>query len=311
MAISLAIIGASVGGEISASPNVYLVSNDVCIPSQPEPCCVAGAYLNATFLYWRAAEEGIGTCGPLKTQEISGGTVVASLISKGNDPNFSWAGGYRIAAGYEFSGAWNAVAYWTHYKNHDNKHHIQNAQLDWRLDYDTIDLALGYNWNINTCFNLRPFFGLRGAQIDQKVLLCTDDGTLYKLNRSQRINKQDFTGLGPLLGIKANWGISCGFSFYATAACSVLYGNYHVKLKSIKQFKQGVSLSCGKRRHDANTAVADLAFGIQYEKCCFDRSRFIMSLGVEHHQYFNYNRMNSGYGDLCLDGGTLSAGLIF
>ncbi len=311
MAISIAIIGSSAGGEISAAaPCVYLVSDDVCIPNQPEECFAAGAYLSGSYLYWRASEEGIGSCGPLKTQEVNG-TVIASLISKADDPDFRWGGGYRVTAGYELSDTWGVAAYWTHYKNHDNKHHIQNARLNWKLDYDTIDLALGYNWTPNSCFNLKPFFGLRAAQIDQKILLNSNHGNLTRFSSTERKNKQHFNGLGPLLGIKANWGISNGFSFYLSAACAVLYGKHHVKLQNIKQFKEGYSLSCGKRRHNVNTAVSDLGFGIQYEKCCFDKSRLIVALGVEHHQYFNYNRMGNSYGDLSLDGVTLSAGLVF
>lgn len=310
MAISLAIVNGFAGGGISAAPPIVcVVTDDVCIPDQPEQSCIAGAYLNAAFLYWRASEEGIGSCGPLRSEEVNG-AVISLLKTKGNDPNFSWAGGYRIAAGFEFTDTWAAAGYWTHYRNHDNRHHIQCSHLRWKLDYDTLDLVLGYNWTPNTCFNVKAFFGLRGAEIDQKILICADHGTLVPVSRTKRISKQDFEGLGPVLGFKANWGMTCAFSFYASAACSVLYGNYHVKLTNLKQLKDGVSVSCGKRRLHACTTVADLAFGIQYEKCCFDKSRFIMALGVEHHQYFNFNRMNN-YGDLCLDGGTLSAGLIF
>jgi hypothetical protein len=310
MAFSLAILGSSLGGEISALSNVYLVSDDVCIPDQCEVCSTTGAYLSGSYLYWRASEEGIGSCGPLKTQEVNG-TVIASLISKADDPNFRWGGGYRITAGYDLSETWGIAAFWTHYKNHDNKHHIQNSRLNWKLDYDTIDLALGYNWAATCSFNLKPFFGLRGAQIDQKILLCSNHGTLTRFNSTERDHKQHFNGLGPLLGIKANWGMSNGFSFFAAVAYSVLYGKHHVKLQNIKQFKEGYSVSCGKRRHDVSTAVTDLAFGFQYEKCCFDKSRLILSLAVEHHQYYNYNRMGNSHGDLCLDGVTLTAGLTF
>lgn len=308
MALSIALVSGFVGGEISAnSPYVCIVSDDVCLPEQES--CAAGVYFSSSFLYWRAAEEGIGNCGLLKTQEING-AVISSLQNKSSDPNFKWTGGYRIALGYELSNTWDAAAIWTHYHNHHNKHCIKTSHFCWKLDYDTIDLVLGYNWSPTSCFVVRPYFGLRGAQIDQKVNLFSENGSLSQFSKTQRHNKQDYTSMGPLLGVKGNWGMACGFSVYASAACSVLYGKFHVKLQNLSQLKRGVALSCAKRRLDGCTTVADLAFGIQYEKCCFDKTRLILSLGVEHHQYFNYNRMGS-YGDLCLDGGTFSAGFIF
>lgn len=310
MSISMAIVSGFVGSEISAySPNVCLVADDVCFPTQQQESCIAGVYLSSSYLYWRAAEEGIGNCGLLKTQEING-AVISSLQSKSSDPNFKWSGGYRIAAGYELSKTWDVAAIWTHYHNDRNKHCVQSSHFRWKLDYDTVDLALGYNWSLNSCFVIRPLLGVRLAQIDQKVDLFSVNGNLARFSKTQRHNKQDYKGVGPLLGIKGNWSMACGFSLYASAACSVLYGKYHVRLQNLSQLKNGVALSCAKRHLDGCTAVADLAFGIQYEKSCFDQCRIIFALGVEHHQYFNYNRMGS-YGDLCLDGGTFSAGLIF
>jgi len=115
--------------------------------------------------------------------------------------------------------------------------------------------------------------------------------------------------VGPLVGVEGDWKLGCGFSVYANASFAILYGNFRVHFDQSQEFVDGGEYCEIKRRLHACQGVVDAGLGIRWETCVC-KTNVWFQLGLEHHRYFNQNRFGN-YGDLCLDGGNLSAGFAF
>jgi hypothetical protein len=188
-----------------------------------------------------------------------------------------------------------------------------------------IDVFAGYGYDINACFSFRPFFGVRSARIDQKThnggrFYSDIDSSLpsYSLssylsdNRVTTVNrnKQKFNGVGPLIGLEADWNIGCGFSLYVSADVTWLYGQFDVHLHEVAEFFDGANICKFRSDLDTVLAGADAAIGVRWITDCYCNTRLILQVALEHHIYYDYNRIGN-YGDLSFDGVSISAGLEF
>ncbi len=282
-----------------------------CLPCEPD-CCGKG-FLGIDLLYWRAFESGLDVCVPICASDIvtSEEKVISQLHGRGREPNFKWSPGFRLGTGYQFASDWIVGAFWTHFHSHSSRHGEHN--LHWNLDLDVIDLVFGYEYDLGSCFTLTPFAGLRGARIDQK--LHNDDtfsssSSVFNELFSIHENKEKFSGIGPLLGVEGDWGLGCGFSLYASASLSWLYGHFNIKQCTFDESTIFINSSRINKHLDANLAATDATVGIRWETCFCLNTQLILQVGLEHHRYFDYNRFGH-YGDLSFDGVNFSAGLVF
>jgi hypothetical protein len=281
--------------------------SDFCYSCYPQ--CNFKGFIIADLLYWRAFESGLDECIPVKVfDEVNcDGKVVSKFKGKNHDPRFKWDPGFRIAAGYVFEN-WDVVFSWTHFNSHTDA--SNRKELRWNLDYDVIDIITGYETELASCLTLRPFAGLRAAQIDQKVRT----GRLHHASssglNSHRRNHEDFSGFGPLLGLDTNWNIGYSFSIYASASVSWLYGNFDIKLIEDTKFSNARNHFQVKKHLNAILSAVDAAFGLRWQTCLYSDIQLVLQLGLEHHCYFDYNRLGN-YGDLSFDGVNFSAGIAF
>lgn len=285
------------------------VSECNLLPCGPTPSCGRG-FVSADFLYWRAFEGGLAECLPCEEVNCLNDEMVFSEVrGEKKDLHYKWKPGIRLGAGYHSSNNWDVAAYWTDFRSDARGDHSYAQPSQWKLDFQVVDLLVGYKLDVYPCcLTLRPFAGVRLAEIDQSLKACHSNlcsRTAFKEHR-----KQDFSGIGPLFGIGANLNLACGLSLYADVAGSVLYGNYRANSKKADLFLGAGSLSRFKQHLHACQAVFDAAFGISWETCFYNELQLIFRLGVEHHCYFDHNRMGD-YGNLNLDGGSFSATVIF
>lgn len=278
-----------------------------CAPTCAPACC-AEYFIRADLLYLRAYEGGLEVCGPSESSDVinTDGSVTSAFRGKVDDLNFKWDPGYRIGAGYR-TNSWDVELYWTHlYSKADRHGHEHSAR--WNLNFDVVDFLIGSDFYSSDCFTVRPYIGVRGARIRQRLHSFaseTDRGTTDIAR-----NRERFNGVGAITGFDAIWKLNCGLSLYADAAISCLYGRYRVRLDEAHTFPNAEDF-CESRKHlQAVALVLDSAAGIRWEKCFCDNKRFMLSLGVEQHRYFDHNRMGC-YGDLCLTGVVLSGGFGF
>ncbi|CDR34247.1 Lpg1974 family pore-forming outer membrane protein [Criblamydia sequanensis] len=286
--------------------------NNNCYSCEPcQPACCGRGYIGIELLYWRAFNSGFDVCipGDVSTVVTPQGTVITDTSGRWIEPDYKWKPGFRIGAFYEFGDCPVFVgSLWSHLRSHSDGSRNENS-IRWDVDYDVLDLIVGYDYDLNSCVGLRPYAGLRYARIDQKIQLdgfsletaLVEDFFLIDVN-----NRQDFTGIGPLIGIEGDVGIGCGFSVYANLSVACLYGNFKVHFHEFEQTIDTISFCNARRNQDASIAVADAGVGIRWETC-YCNTQLILQLGLEHHRYYDYNRLC--HGDLSFDGVNFSIGI--
>ena len=300
---------------MAASSSVHGSDQDFCAPTccDSTPCCTTccGDFtVGARILYLRAYEGGLSNvCDQTEiSNTIEGGVLVSRLEGRNHDPDFDWNLGFSIGAGYQFADSnCGFAANWLHYHNHSGS---GSDEHKWKLNYNVVDLVYLCDCGCSTCFNVIPFAGLRYARVDQKLdsyLISSDDGIL---EISDGEVKEDFSGIGPIFGVEADWRLGCGFSLYANIAGSVLFGRFHVHSDNINEFDTGINIDHLIKHTDASQFVLDLGFGVRWETCfCCDKT-LVLQLGVEEHRFFNHNQF-CGYGDLSLAGVSFGVGIGF
>ena len=285
--------------------------NEDCNPCQPT---CSRAYIGAELLYWRAFQNGLDICVPTDVSDtVTDGEVISTFRGEGHEPNFEWHPGFRINVGFEMPSCnkWDIATTWTHFHSHVHGSH-HGDRPHWNINLDVVDVVAGYRLDLGDCFTVRPFAGLRVARIDQKIhIVDFADGTDFGDLISEDVNnKERFRGIGPLLGLEANWNMGCNFSLYANASISWLYGKFHVRQTEFEDVV-GASNFCEVEKHlNGTQAIADVGLGIRWQTCFCMNTQLIIQLGLEHHRYFDHNRIGC-YGDLSFDGLNLGAGLAF
>lgn len=280
-----------------------------------QPCGCGQGFISAGLIYWRAYEGGLNTCSGVETTDVvANERVISTFSGRSRDPDFNWNPGFRIAAGYQLACSnWGFGADWTHFHSHERgSNHVR-----WDLNYDEIDLVVGYDYELGRCFKLVPYAGLRAARIDQKVRsgdFHSSSSSSFSLSSSDLItfhhHKQKFSGLGPVLGVEGVWDIGCGFSAYANGSVSWLYGKFNIRFIDDEEFALGEN-HCKLRKHlDAVVTAADAGFGVRWKTCFCGNMELYLQLGFEHHIYYEYNRIGC-CGDLSLDGLNFTAAIGF
>lgn len=291
----------------------YTAVCDICEPT-PEPCCPQSCgrlYFGGAALYLRAFEGGLSSAcdGTEITTTTEDGLIISRLEGRAHDPNFKWNLGYRVELGYEFANSCCDIGViWTHYDSHSQSHG-DASQHNWNIDFNVVDLVYGCDYNCSPCFAVTPFGGIRYAAINQNLHVEFSnlvDGAISS-SLTGRL-KEDFVGIGPLIGLEADWNMGCGFSLYGGISVAALYGTFHVRSQQSEQFPIGINIDHTRKNVQACQTVVDAEFGIQWETTfCCDKCLFVR-LGVEQHRYFNFNQF-CGYGDLNIDGVCLGLGV--
>ena len=66
------------------------------------------------------------------------------------------------------------------FNTHTSKDHENSNRFRWAIDYTTIDLVAGINFELHSCLTFHPFGGIRFADIDQNLgleeLILTSQG---------------------------------------------------------------------------------------------------------------------------------------
>lgn len=283
-------------------------------------------YFRGDLLYWKPHLSGLeldfGTSSIIDT--IVDDTQI--FLTKESDvyPHFDWNVGYRLAAGYQFGCSdWEIEAFYTYFhgsgsrKCHEDPFTINTGKC--KIRFNLFDVVLAYHVSLCPSLLLKPFIGIRNANIHERVdaFLVTDilvsPDTLATETRTFN-DRENFNGTGVVFGVQGDWDITCGFGIYGTAATSVLYGDHKLRFKDQDIFTSPFSkliFSKNTRHLHEFTCNIDLALGIRWQTCILDKYQVTLLLGFEHHQYFNEGHLSVNRGDLCFDGGVFSAQIDF
>ncbi len=302
----------------------------------------SGIFLQGDVLYWTARELGLEYA--LKVNSAETHYAVEGL-------QFDWDFGFRAGIGTTTKGRrLDLGLYWTHLFtrakdrgsisssegfipiwSHPNfvlsSETATDADADWKLNYNELDLNFQYAFYVGKSFILRPFLG--------PSLLWLNQGYKLKYGRAEPVSGDDhvkmknkFTGVGLTAGSDLQFCFKHGWSLYGKAGVGLYYGKFHIKRKEhfIDELDDFESLHAKQLLH-VGTPTTTLGIGIRWDHG-FSHNRYSLSLKLLWEQllFFGQNQLfrfltpsnndvQSNYaanqGDLTLQGGTFSVHFTF
>ena len=98
------------------------------------------------------------------------------------------------------------------------------ATAEATLSYDVFDLEMGRRMMLGDSLALRPFGGLRFAEIDQNFNITYNGGDA---NQDLVSNHLKFDGGGVRAGVQVDWMLFEHWTVYGRAAGSLMTGDYN------------------------------------------------------------------------------------
>ena len=204
-------------------------------------------HLFEDFLYWKASEQTASTWASVVT--ITDQLAVRDFTASNVD--FHWSPGIRVGFDYDMPRFGDIKGYWTYLSTKANEaiyaqpgHIILpeffngftsgnvffEASLSWRLKMHVFDVELGHAMHPSDALMLRPFIGVKGAAIDQKI--ASDWNALVYRSTEEVTN--NFYGVGPSFGIDGVWNIYRNLSLVSNASTAFLWGHWQVTDKYVR-----------------------------------------------------------------------------
>jgi hypothetical protein len=245
-----------------------------------------------------------------------------------------WDLGFRVGAGHVFScDCWNFRAYWTHFRSQGkksltrprelietqffggfiNRDIADSARVGLKFDYNMFDAQLGREFCFGDCFSLRPFTGVKGGWIDQKISTAWNNLVLipFSLYSSTEDLTNDFWGVGPVAGVGSKWGKN--LFLFGDFEGAILWGTWENTDRYANSRGEVINTNT------KNTQLASLSLhaflGIGWE-ANFGCARLAARLGYESQIWFCQFRIATFqqlrvHGDLTIQGGTARVSLEF
>jgi hypothetical protein len=266
----------------------------------------------ADALYWQASE----TVDWSLTNNLS----LPNQVIAYNTIDFDFAPGFRVGAGINKNDWYGRVLY-THYHVKENESVQGNVvsafipgkfaqglyksgQVDFKIDYNMVDIDLYKQIQVGESFLLRPIIGLKGGTINQQVNTQFQGG----ITVLERVSN-DFTGFGPKAGIESRWVFykanDIAYSLAADVSTALMWGKWSIK-DNLTQSNSSLpsSLRVGKRNMGAFEVQGLVGVNVHYKNAD-------LKIGYEAQDWFNqYQVFDDGTGthanDLVLQGLTVA-----
>lgn len=209
----------------------------------------------AEVLYWEMREGSAENWGQIIT---SGAPQTIHVLSV----PFKWRPGFRLGFGKNLQhDRWDTVLYYTRYQtkgvqqastssggiyspflgnffvNNTNGGSITAAPnysaagIKWKLFFNTLDLELGRKFKIDRALQMRPFIALKGGVINQHIFSTWNNPT-NTVNFTAAVEnlKNDFTGIGPAIGLDTTWHVYKGkksvFNIFGSFSGALMFGHW-------------------------------------------------------------------------------------
>jgi len=148
------------------------------------------------------------------------------------------------------------------------------AKSNFSMTMNTLDLAVGRDYFVSQYLSLRPNFGLLSAWFDIEQNTSFTGGTSLGTDSYYVNDESNFWGLGPDVGLDANWFIGQGFSFFANGTTALLYGRFNID--------HSENYSADVSTIDMNGDIHKIA------------PRFALALGLAYETYLDNNKQHLG-----------------
>lgn len=259
------------------------------------------------LLTWQVRESGADNWGQMQAPGQTSFNVL--------DAPFEWNTGFRIGVGHEFSQAsYDLVLAYSHYQtkafnqasgvifssfvsnyfaNNTNGANFgptyNTANIRWQFFYNTIDLNLGRHFKLDPVLQVHPYVGLKAASINQKIYTNWLNPTTPTTFTAATENlKNDFLGVGPVIGVDTTWAIYSGtrqsFSLIGNIAGGLLCGHWH--FDDVYSNNTPVSITTNLDSVNGASPLVDGLLSLQWSSqfATFDIS---VRLGYEAQVWFN------------------------
>ncbi len=303
------------------------------------------AFITADFLYWTARMDGLSY---VKTGMSNGSVNVIKGATK--YPDWRWKPGFKVGLGLNLphdgwdvyaeytwlhSSAWNSTKdnkkgilpswaippLWDLARGEDT---VLSARVNWKLQFNALDLSLGRNYFISKFLTLRLFIGFKGSWIDQDYFvsypIITDELDSFLTMK----NDQDYWGIGLRSGLNTSWHLTQTWSFYGNLSLSALWGQFSVDRKDTRNDARNngnpdrpplnTTITVINTQNDFHTikGILELSIGMRGEWWfAEDRYHFLVQAGWEEQLWINHNQLikifvvQADHGDLILQGLTI------
>lgn len=231
----------------------------------------------------------------------------SQLLSVRPDTDFSWG----VGVGYVFPNSGNDVRLnWREFERSDTEAVTADDSRSSfsstgtaRFDLNEIDLNVGQYINVGNRLQLRPFAGLRHARVEsnlntrytsgdrlQDSSVVGGDRLLPEVVVRESINDRlysRFSGLGPQLGVDANYNLGEGVHAVGHLATALLVGKVHVDSSEVVDFNYSEGLSFAYNADDQTRVVPafDAKLGLNYSYTFDCESVFTIEGGYKATQY--------------------------
>jgi hypothetical protein len=309
--------------EIKNNNHTVLSNGTTNIPAQRES---RPYVIFADFLYWTARESGADNWA--LNFSIGSSKEDIDILSV----PFKWNLGLRCGIDYNLNyNGWDIKGIYTwfltqgkdrqnsisglsspflgnFYINNADGSNIQaspkyaRAQVRWTILFNIFDWELGRKYYISSHLILRPFAGLKGGWIQQKIhtkwlnpINVTSENTF--LNGAENL-KNDFWGIGPSIGIDSEWKLGClgkvNYHLFADFSGAILGGRW--SFKDIYQNDQPQRVSVDTSNLTGASSMLKAVLGLKcIKKLISNRVSFYARIGFESQvwlnqlQFYSYN----------------------
>lgn len=286
------------------------------------------------FLYWTTNEDGLEYGTKIIATPLIG--QASKIKTKLFDLNFQWDPGFRIGAAYAFKELddWALQLNWTHIHSHAHgsssakgiesqvgdvntiispwvnllfelRFGASHASAHWQLNYDTLDLGLRTNVSLSKRLFLTPFFGFRGAWINQDYKAKYDSVFVLAENATPFFRDVIFKGKNDFnaFGIRAGGEIFCKlrehWHLFSHFFGNLVYGKFRILMKNLHDQGLGegdippMPLDFKATEHFWRVRLAcEEAIGLGWERCFRNNlSHVRIRIAYELSQWLNQNEL--------------------
>lgn len=282
----------------------------------------AGITPFADVLLWHASQETTSTWASVITAPKANTTQFAVE----NVP-FSWNTGFKLGVLFEPDCFWDTKLYWTYFPTRKSRHMRPGAQailpeffsgflsndiflgshLNWRFIMNTADLEASHKIDVCHGLSVRPSIGIKAGSINQTI---NADWNAEIVTATEKVRHRYF-GVGPSLGINAEWNICGNLNIVGDFKTAFMYGNWHIddtyKRPAVFLVTTKTTIVTKMKKTKLGTLMFDYFVGLEWTHRC--RSQVKFQFGYEAQQWSNQLRMPifqqlPVHGDLTLQGVT-------
>jgi hypothetical protein len=320
-----------------------IVENDNCFA---RGCANAkGWAVEFDFLYWRAENTGFPFAYVIKDVLSTAASGVPQYVH--HSGSFlrlpaKWAPGFKLGTGWNTDfDRWDVFANWTWFRDHVIKSRHYNTspntaapgtarvgfvtlfpqgqqyggivpawgavKASWHMWHNACDLELGRAFYLTKALSLRPHWGLRGAQLNQKFKISTTNPSITGATLPVQLDfhgKNNFWGVGPRLGVESKWHIAnSNWSVLGKASGALILGQ--TKTRQIEQqlsifptaapLNEFLTLRDLKDNFSQMVPNVQLFLGLDWGSCVnCDKWYIGINAGYEADYYWNQFGLKSG-----------------